>query len=307
MFANCAADGELTFAAVTRVLPSRKSSILLSLCLAAVACSRTAETDLEAKQARGTEIASCAGSKPPCGQCSTAVCNAPDWSCEPKAGGTFCTGTHTQCTTNQCDGAGACAQVPLAAGTVCNDGDVCTYSDKCNGAGGCAGTPITCTGTVGCYSLFCNGTATCGQAPLQAGTLCTDSNNCTFNDRCDGNGTCNGTPISLCSTTTCGSGGCNAVVDLVDTIRVDATGKGLVTFKSALWSHGACCTNSASCNPASLAFDASTPGGEGVLALVTAAKLGGQKINAIGKGTCAVYPGPSGTVSEDWTYGTLVP
>ena len=23
--------------------------------------------------------------------------------------------------------------------------------------------------------------------------------------------------------------------------------------------------------------------------------------------TCAVYPGPSGTVSEDWTYGTLVP
>jgi len=297
MFERCVAGDELTAVAV-----------LLGLCLVAGGgCSGKGDGDIRSKESRGTQLTQCLGDPPVCGDCWRAVCSFGDWDCTPTRAGAACAGPRGQCVASQCDGGGSCVAVYNPVTDTCNDGQACTYNDHCNGAGSCVGTPITCTGTLDCNSLSCNGTSTCTKTPLPLGTSCTDGNNCTFNDHCDGAGSCATSPISLCSTTTCGAGGCNAVIDLVDTIRVDATAKGLVTFKTALASHGACCASSSSCNPASLAFDASTPGGEAVLALVTAAKLGGQKINAIGKGTCTVYPGPSGTVSEDWTYGTLVP
>src|SRR4051794_21400067 len=177
----------------------------LVLCvIPADGCGRQRESELDSRRPRGTDLTICSGSKPICGACWVAACAGGAWDCVPSTGG------------------------------ACSDGDPCTFGDRCDGAGNCVGTPITCTGRDGCFSLFCDGNPTCGRRPVAPGTLCSDGNACSFNDRCDAAGTCAGTSITLCSTTVCGARACDAVTDFVDTIRVDATGKVLVTFKTPL-------------------------------------------------------------------------
>ena len=184
------------------------------------------------------------------------VCNPTSGVCDDlpdPAAGTACDLDSNQCTTDQCDGLGACVYVEdvscpastgpcdggfacdmatgdcieladAIAGTTCErDGDLCTI-DGCDGFGSCVLiSNVTCDGPTGTCDAgqTCNsGTGTCEDLPdPAAGTACDlDANQCTT-DQCDGLGACVFVEDVTCPgpTGTCDGGTtCNTVTGACD-------------------------------------------------------------------------------------------
>jgi hypothetical protein len=124
------------------------------------------------------------------------VCNGPE-RCNPATGQcgsgppapstTACEADGNPCTTDRCNGSGACvffANAPASVG--CDDGLYCNGTDRCDGAGQCgihSGNPCSGTQCNTCQEA----TRTCFDPP---GVLCdTDGSLCTI-ERCDGAGAC---------------------------------------------------------------------------------------------------------------------
>ncbi len=109
--------------------------------------------------------------------------------------GVACTDDGDVCTSDECDGAGACGHPPASAGVACpDDGIECTL-DECDGLGACghpaapSGVPCTDDGDQ-CTLDECDGAGVCGHPPAPSGTVCPDDGiECTL-DECDGAGLC---------------------------------------------------------------------------------------------------------------------
>lgn len=80
-------------------------------------------------------------------------------------------------------------------------------------------------------------------------------------------------------------------------VRVDADGKGVVTFDQPIGGTPPACVSPYYQN--SLAFGPGE-GGRNILAFSLAAKATGATVTVYGTGTCAVYG-----VMEDWNYGVM--
>lgn len=139
------------------------------------------------------------------------VCDEGVDMCTPTLGGTPCSDDGTVCTTDACDGLGACAHPPVASGLPCPDeGNECT-TDQCDGTGVCghppiaSGTPCTDDGNE-CTDDECNGAGLCGHPALMNGTVCDDSDACTQTDQCQ-SGTCVGSNPIVCAAQVCRAGG----------------------------------------------------------------------------------------------------
>jgi hypothetical protein len=83
-------------------------------------------------------------------------------------------------------------------------------------------------------------------------------------------------------------------------VRIDQDGRGMVVFDQTIGGTPATCVNPAYTN--ALAFNATTGGGKGILAMALTAKTSGSLITAYGTGTCTIY---GGAHVEDWTYGVM--
>lgn len=92
------------------------------------------------------------------------------------------------------------------------------------------------------------------------------------------------------------AGGIAAHFD-VQSIRIDASGKGYIQFASPLTNAPAACGTDF---PNALAFDTNTVGGRSTYAAALSAKTLGAKMYARGTGACEIYG-----VIEDWSYGIL--
>jgi len=137
-------------------------------------------------------------------------CDGVDADCPTNAGdplGTSCTSDGLECTTDQCNGAGACTHPGSPLGTSCTtDGLECT-TDQCDGSGACThpGKPLgtSCTGDgQECTDDQCDGSGTCTHPGKPFGTACTtDGQECTL-DQCDGSGACThpGSPLGTACT-----------------------------------------------------------------------------------------------------------
>lgn len=113
--------------------------------------------------------------------CLAGVCNS-----NPKSNATPCTDDGNQCTSDLCNGAGACAHTNKPAGTTCNDNQFCTIGEVCN-VGFCGGgSQRSCADSFSCTIDSCNeATDTCDHTP--------------DNDACNDFQYCNG--VEVCSVT----------------------------------------------------------------------------------------------------------
>ena len=178
----------------------------------------------------------------PPGECYEAqgVCDQAGCHYVPKQVGTACASDGNACTSDACDGAGACAHT-VEAGLDCNDGDACTTGTTCSAIGTCnGGTQVTCTTPpeTGCYEATTRATrARCVYAPLpyntpcasdgnactrdvcnagacthpaNAGATCDDGDACTTGERCSSSATCGSGTAVLCPSTDCKAGTCNS-------------------------------------------------------------------------------------------------
>ena len=84
----------------------------------------------------------------------------------------------------------------------------------------------------------------------------------------------------------------------VQYVRVDASGKGFVNFKKALYTTSTC-ANAGYEN--ALAFDTNTAGGKSILSVVLTAQASNRTITASGTSSCNIY---SGTI-QDWGWGFM--
>ncbi len=107
-----------------------------------------------------------------------------------------------------CSGGTTC-NYPIVVDKPCDDGSKCTTVDTCNAQGKCVGSsPVVCpTRSDTCISP--TGTCVpsdggCYYPPLDAGTVCNDSNGCTLNERCNGLGSCTGGTEKVCNSGTPG-------------------------------------------------------------------------------------------------------
>jgi hypothetical protein len=86
---------------------------------------------------------------------------------------------------------------------------------------------------------------------------------------------------------------------LVDTVRADSSGKGIVGFDKPLVAVDGglppCSTHSKH-----LAFDTNTPQGRAIMSLVLAAQASNSPVYAKGTGECSIY-----SVVESWNYGII--
>ena len=104
--------------------------------------------------------------------------------------------------------------------------------------------------------------------------------------------------IAICISTC--AYGAGTVTGKVLAVRVDKTGKGMVTFDQLLVGTAATCRYPT--YHSSLAFDTNTAGGKSVLALVLAARATGESITALSTGDCSIY---NNNWVEDWDYGLI--
>ncbi len=74
----------------------------------------------------------------------------------------------------------------------------------------------------------------------------------------------------------------------VSSVRVDASGKAVVTFSGILTGTLATCMSGD--NASSLAFDVNAAGGKGLLSVALSAKATGLKLKAKGTDACTTYP-----------------
>ena len=128
--------------------------------------------------------------------------------------------------TGTCNAAdGGCIYPQLNAGTTCDDGSPCTLSDKCNASGACVGTAKACNTPGGNPCIASQGSCIeadggCAYPSLDAGTPCSDGNDCSHTDQCN-TGTCSGTAYTCPAPNECqqpgnacaGDGGCLYTVD----------------------------------------------------------------------------------------------
>lgn len=123
----------------------------------------------------------------------------------------------SDCTLNQCDGAGGCQNPDAPGGAACGDPTTtqCNLPDTCNGAGTClpnlvaAGTTADtlCSDGLECTANQCNGAGGCQNPNAAGGTPCGDpaSTECTAPDTCNGSGACtpNHAPAGTTAETLC--------------------------------------------------------------------------------------------------------
>ncbi len=142
---------------------------------------------------------SCAQPVPPCEAGET--CNPATGNCEPlpdPPSTTPCDLDQNVCTTDRCDGNGACVFVENAPeGTSCDDGQFCTGTDTCNGSGVCNHTGDPCVGGSECNQTCNEATDNCFDS---VGTACSDDGLVCTADACDGLGTCahSNLPVQQC-------------------------------------------------------------------------------------------------------------
>jgi hypothetical protein len=104
--------------------------------------------------------------------------------------------------------------------------------------------------------------------------------------------------LAICFST-CAFGAGTVTAKVIE-VRVDKSGKGIVTFAQPLAGQAASCRNP-SYNQ-SLAFDANAAGGRAILALVLSAKATGETVTALSTGDCSIY---NNNWVEDWDYGSI--
>ena len=167
-----------------------------------VSSNNTAPCD-DGQFCNGTDTCSggtCVHSGNPCaggGECNNS-CNEAARSCA-VAAGMPCTGDGNVCTTDQCDGFGACIHSPNTA--PCDDGVFCNGADHCAGGSCSVHSGDPCAARPQCATSCDESAKSCFSA---AGTACDDGDACTQSDACDGTGHCSGsnpvvcTPSDLC-------------------------------------------------------------------------------------------------------------
>lgn len=84
----------------------------------------------------------------------------------------------------------------------------------------------------------------------------------------------------------------------VEFVRIDASGKGFVKFKSPLSGEVATCTQTDYTN--TLAFNANTEAGKAFYSAMLVAFSSQKKVTARGSGACGLYP-----VMEDYLWGYI--
>ncbi len=115
---------------------------------------------------------------------------------------------------------GLCDWPARPDGTTCDDSNACTSGTTCTDGVCTNGTSTYCPPVNNChFEGVCDpSTGICSQPKKDDGTLCTDSNACSFNDQCL-NGVCGGTTYTCndsrsCTTDTClGDGQCTFTVN----------------------------------------------------------------------------------------------
>ncbi|MGE0790417.1 MAG: MYXO-CTERM sorting domain-containing protein [Sandaracinaceae bacterium] len=179
-----------------------------------------------------TSAADCNDSNP----CTTDVCTAGACSHAPTATGTacpdadLCNGDETcdgagacvagtpptcsgtnPCATYSCVAASGCVEMPVAAGTACSDGNACNGAEVCMGLTCMAGTALDCDDANACTTDTCDMTAGCMNAPVFAGTSCSDGDMCNGDETCDGSGACmTGTALDCDDSDECTTDSCEA-------------------------------------------------------------------------------------------------
>ena len=119
-----------------------------------------------------------------------------------------------ECTTDQCDPATGCQNIPGPNGEPCDDDDLCSTGDACL-EGICTPTAeVTCedTNPGDCLLTFCNpNSGQCNSIqPLPEGESCSDSNPCTTGETCTAQGTCgDGEPVQCQASNPCQASWCN--------------------------------------------------------------------------------------------------
>ena len=93
--------------------------------------------------------------------------------------------------------------------------------------------------------------------------------------------------ITIASIFVASTAGANGVANqlLIDNIRVDASGKGVVTFTEPLTDSPPCAID----KDTKMAFDLNTEGGKGFYAMLLSAQATGKKTYVRGKGACDIY------------------
>lgn len=126
-----------------------------------------------------------------CGSSSSSACDNPD-SCQagvcqpnPKAANTACTSDGNTCTTDVCDGAGACQHPAAPAATVCRaagcSGGVVTAQATCGGSTSCPVAQTTsCFGSCDAGGLVCANTAPQKVDDVSGAPLATDNDSLYF-------------------------------------------------------------------------------------------------------------------------------
>ena len=140
--------------------------------------------------------------------------------CKPDATTVVTCGKLTNtCQDNVCTPAsGICSPVAKVDNVACDDSDACTLSETCQ-TGICkSNTQANCDDGNPCTTDFCDPAFGCDHAPLAAGGVCNDNNDCTTNDSCK-TGSCVGVALNCddnnqCTADTCAKkGGCAHALD----------------------------------------------------------------------------------------------
>lgn len=104
--------------------------------------------------------------------------------------------------------------------------------------------------------------------------------------------------LAIC-VSTCAFGAATVTGNIIE-VRIDKSGRGMVTFNQPLAGEVAACRHSG--NSQSLAFDTNTSAGRAILALVLAAKATGETVTASSTGDCSIY---DNNWVEDWESGSV--
>lgn len=120
-----------------------------------------------------------------------------------------CLDDGNQCTTDRCDGAGACIHLNAPNGTACDDGEVCTAPDTCSD-GVCEGPGVVCNDGDPCTADTCVPGLGCDASQPAPGAPCDDGVRCNGSDRCSVAGECTlhaGNPCTTQCQTVCSETG----------------------------------------------------------------------------------------------------
>ena len=156
------------------------------------------------------DVTDCAPYDPLAGLHGTEVCDGLDNDCDgavdeaPAGLSTVCDDGST-CTTDSCDPATGCSNIPLPG--ACSDGDACTVGDFCF-QGVCApGGEASCDDGLACTSDGCDPATGCVHEQIEG--ACSDGDACTVGDSCSGSVCVPGPPANCDDDNPCTTDGCN--------------------------------------------------------------------------------------------------